>query len=306
MVLIYSKDVDDFVNQVIDCLDEDFIRFSESDKINIEEMDFSNINNSYIIKSNYLNFINLECVKSIWFNGGVVSSEGNEYENKCYEVLNDAYLLQKTTYKLGRRIADFEFNRLDVMLEARKQGLKIPNTLITGSKVKLEKFIRSNQKGVISKRILDNYFYEDDKYSYNFNLTFSITPEIFSVVPDQFAISFFQERIIADFEIRVIYIDQIMYSACIYNFDDNVDYRTKLWNMENLRIFPFKLPVNVKNKIDRVFKKFNMNYGSVDLMYSNDEYYFLEINPAGQISFINNACNFYIQNHLAEKLKNGK
>ncbi|WP_432671781.1 hypothetical protein [Flavobacterium sp. SM2513] len=70
MILIYSKDVDDFVNQVIDCLDEDFIRFSESDKIKIGEMNFSNLNSSYIFKNDYFDCINLECVKSIWFNGG--------------------------------------------------------------------------------------------------------------------------------------------------------------------------------------------------------------------------------------------
>jgi hypothetical protein len=302
MILIYSKDVDDFVNQVIDCLNEGFIRFSEADKINIEEMNYSNLGNSYIIKSDYLGFIDLECIKSIWFNGGGVSSNGNEYENNCYEVLNDAYLLQKTTYKLGKRIADFEFNRLDVMLEAKKQGLKIPHTLITGSKAKLKHFIELNENGVVSKRILDSYYYEDDKYSYNFNLTFSISPEILEEVPDEFAISFFQERIIADFEIRVIYIDGIMYSACIYNFDDVIDYRTKLWNMENLRLVPFKLPTEIEIKIDKIFKKFNMNYGSADLMYKNDEYYFLEINPTGQISFINNACNFYIENLLSKKI----
>lgn len=34
MILINSKDIDDFVNDVINCLDEDFVRFSESDKIN--------------------------------------------------------------------------------------------------------------------------------------------------------------------------------------------------------------------------------------------------------------------------------
>lgn len=306
MILIYSKDVDDFVNQVIDCLDEDFIRFSESDKISIEEMDFSNLDNSYIIKSDYFDCIDLECVKSIWFNGGGVSSGGNEYENRCYEVLNDAYLLQKTTYKLGKRIADFEFNRLDVMLEAKKQGLKIPHTLITGSKAKLKHFIELNESGVVSKRILDSYYYEDDKYAYNFNLTFSISPEILEEVPDEFAISFFQERIIADFEIRVIYIDGIMYAACIYNFDDAIDYRTKLWSMENLRITPFELPKEIENKLDEIFKKFNMNYGSADLMYKNDDYYFLEINPTGQISFINNACNFYIENLLANKIINEK
>ncbi|THD31237.1 MAG: hypothetical protein DI588_12660 [Flavobacterium johnsoniae] len=306
MILIYSKDVDDFVNQVIDCLERGFVRFSEYDKININVMEFSNEIDSYVVENDYIESIDLKKIKSVWFNGGVVASTGDEYENKCYEVLNDAYLLNNSIYKLGKRIADFEFNRLDVMLEAKKQGLKIPHTLITGSKTILEKFMHSKQNGVISKRILDSHFYEDDKFSYNFNLTFSITPKILSEVPAEFALSFFQERIIADFEIRVIYIDGNIFSACIYNFEDIIDYRTTLWDMENLRIVPFKLPVEIMNKIDRVFKNFNINYGSVDLMYSNGEYYFLEINPAGQISFINNACNFYIQNYLAEKLKNGK
>lgn len=308
MILIYSKDVDDFVNQVIDCLDEAFVRFSESDKITIEEMDFSNENNSYIIKNEYLESINLEKIKSIWFNGGGVYSNGNKYEDTCYEILNDAYLLQKTTYKLGKRIADFEMNRLDVMLEAKEQGLKIPHTLITGNKTKLQHFFEfyNNQNGIVSKRILDGYFYEDEKYSYNFNLTFSITPEIITKVPEEFAISLFQERIIADFEVRVIYVEGIIYSACIYNFDENIDYRTKLWDMKDLRIVPFELPIEIEDKVDKVFKKFNMNYGSADLMYSNEEYYFLEINPTGQVSFINNACNFYIENLLATKIKDEK
>jgi len=309
MILFYSKDVDDFVNEVIDCIDDEFIRFSEFDKIVIDNMEYSNQNNSYIVSSQYVKNIDLERVKSIWFNGGVVNSLGDEYENKCYEILNDAYLLQKETYKIGTRLAEFKFNRLDVMLEAKNQKLKIPHTLITSNKKKLLDFynLYSLKNGIISKRILDSYYYEDDKYSYNFNLTFSITPEIIKEVPNEFAISIFQERIIADFEIRVIYIDGNVFSACVYNFDNNVDYRTKLWNMNDIRITPFALPYEIENKIVKVFKKFDMNFGSADLMYSNGEYYFLEINPTGQISFINNACNYYIENVMAEKLtKYGK
>jgi hypothetical protein len=304
MILIYSKDVDDFVNEVIDCINDEFIRFSEFDKIVIDNMEYSNQNNSYIVSSQYIKNIDLERVTSIWFNGGVVNSLGDEYENKCYEILNDAYLLQKETYKIGTRLAEFKFNRLDVMLEAKNQKLKIPHTLITSNKKKLLDFynLYSLKNGIISKRILDSYYYEDDKYSYNFNLTFSITPEIIKEVPNEFAISIFQERIIADFEIRVIYIDGNVFSACVYNFDNNVDYRTKLWNMNDIRITPFDLPYDIENKIIKVFKKFDMNFGSADLMYSNGEYYFLEINPTGQISFINNACNYYIENVMAEKL----
>ena len=304
MILFYSKDVDDFVNQVIDCIDDEFIRFSEFDKIEIAKMEFCNESSTYEINNEYIENIDLEKVKSIWFNGGVINSLGDEYEDKCYEILNDAYLLQKKTYKLGTRIADFEFNRLDIMLEAKNQKLKIPHTLITSNKIQLQKFYNkySNKNGIVSKRILDNFYYDDDKYLYNFNLTFPITSEIIDQVANEFALSIFQECIIADYEIRVIYIDGIINAACIYNFDNNIDYRTKLWDMKDIRIVPYKLPKEIEDKIKAIFNKFNMNFGSADLMYSNEEYYFLEINPTGQISFINNTCNFYLEKIMIEKL----
>ncbi|PIF30774.1 hypothetical protein CLU81_1223 [Flavobacterium sp. 9] len=308
MILIYSKDVDDFVNNVIDCLDEDFIRIGEADKVSIEAMNISNEKSSYLLKTGYLENIELEKIQSIWFNGGCINSGETDYENKCYEVLNDAFILQKSIKKIGKRIADFETNRLDIMLEAKEQGLKIPHTLITGSKETLKAFYDTfdQKKGIISKRILDTLFYQDDEYRYNFNLTFQITSDILDKTPDEFALSFFQERIIADFEIRVIYIDGSFYSIAIHVFDDIIDYRTKLIEMDNLRIVPFKLPSVIEEKLERVFKKFNLNYGSADLMYCDDDYYFLEINPTGQISFMNNTCNYYLENKLAKILQDGK
>ncbi|SNR33176.1 hypothetical protein [Flavobacterium sp. ov086] len=308
MILIYSKDVDDFVNNVIDCLDSNFIRIGESDKVTIEAMDFSNEKNSYVLKTGYLENIELEKVQSVWFNGGCIKSMGNNYEDKCYEVLNDAFILQKSIKKIGKRIADFETNRLDIMLEAKEQGVKIPHTLITGSKQKLQTFYDhfANKNGIVSKRILDILYYQDNEFRYNFNLTFQVTSEILAKVPDEFIISFFQERIIADFEIRAIYIDGSFYSIAIHVFDDTIDYRTKLIEMDNLRMVPFKLPVAIEEKLENVFKKFNLNYGSADLMYCKGDYYFLEINPTGQVSFMNNTCNYYLENKLAKILEYGK
>ncbi|WP_264537362.1 hypothetical protein [Flavobacterium sp. N1736] len=307
MILIYSKDVDDFVNNVIDCLDVDFVRIGESDKVTIVEMNFSNENSSYTINTDYLENIELEKIQSVWFNGGCINSTGSSYEDKCYEVLNDAFILQKSIKKIGKRITDFETNRLDIMLEAKKQGLKIPHTLITGSKEKLKTFydIFNSKNGIIAKRILDTLYYQDDDFHYNFNLTFQITDEILDKTSNEFAISFFQERIIADFEIRVIYIDGYFYSSAIHNFVNTVDIRTKYIEMNDLRIVPFKLPFVIEEKLEKVFKKFNLNYGSADLMYCNDDYYFLEINPTGQVSFINNACNYDLENKLAKILENG-
>ena len=124
MVLIYSKDVDDFVNNVIDFLNVDFFRIGESDKVEIESMNFSNENSSYILKNEYLKNIELEKIRSIWFNGGCINSGTDVYENKCYEVLNDAFVLQKSIKKIGKKIADFETNILDIM-EVKQQGMII-------------------------------------------------------------------------------------------------------------------------------------------------------------------------------------
>lgn len=153
--------------------------------------------------------LDISTVKSIWFNGGCIFTEGSEYENKCYEVLNDSFLLNMPVKKIGKRISDFETNKLDILLEAKRQGLKIPHTLITGNKVKLNSFfnLHDTKKGIVSKRILDNFLYEDNSFLYNFNLTFPIDFEILNQLPDEFAISLFQEKITADFEIRVIYLD---------------------------------------------------------------------------------------------------
>ena len=42
MILIYNKDIDDFVNVVIDYLNEDFMRIGDKDKIYIDNI-ISNI-----------------------------------------------------------------------------------------------------------------------------------------------------------------------------------------------------------------------------------------------------------------------
>ena len=53
MILIYSKDVDDFVNDVIDCLKSNFVRICESQNSKIIAMDFNNSQSSYLFSNNY-------------------------------------------------------------------------------------------------------------------------------------------------------------------------------------------------------------------------------------------------------------
>lgn len=306
MILIYSKDVDDFVNLVIDCLDEDFIRIGNRDIIDIEEVSI-NGDITFKVSNDFFDFINFQQIKTIWFNGGGVSGN-THYESQCYQTLVDSFLTNLSANKVGRLLNEFETNKLHASLEAQKQGFKIPVTLITGSKQKLKAFYYKykTRNGIICKRIIDDYYYRNEDYVYNFISTFLIDFKVLNKIPNKFAISLFQERILAEFEIRVIYIKGCFYSMSVHVFGKGVDYRKELNSSKNIRTIPFKLPENIKIKLDRVFKNLNLNYGSADLMYCDGEFYFLEINPAGQISFVNEACNFYIEEELSKLLKNEK
>ncbi len=68
MQLIISKHIDDFVNQVIDCLEEDYIRLGDLDNFSIEKIELSNTF-SFIIKDQYNKSYDLSKVTTIWFNG---------------------------------------------------------------------------------------------------------------------------------------------------------------------------------------------------------------------------------------------
>lgn len=306
MILIYSKDVDDFVNEVIDYLNEDYSRIGTYDSMTIEEIGLNNLAKDFKIKTKYENIVNLDEIKSIWFNGGYARTNGSEYENECYEVLINSYLSQKQVYKIGRLRSNFEINKLDVAIEAKKHGFELPDTLLTSDKNQLiafyDKHLTSN--GIICKRITDRYIYQEGDTFYNFNLTFLIDSNILNSIPEKFALSLFQERIIPDFEIRVVFVNGEFYSMAIFTFDNDIDYRTKDMSGKNIRTVPYKLPLIIQEKLKGIFDSLDLNYGSVDLMYSNDTFYFLEINPTGQVSFLNNACNYYIEKKISELLKN--
>ena len=307
MILIYSKAIDDFVNQVIDYLEEDFIRIGDIEEVKISNIEIFSTISSFKISNAFFKNTNIDNIKAIWFNGGYVCNKETEYENDCYQMLVETFISNKKINKIGRLFGKFEINKLDTIIQAKKEGFKIPDTLFTEEKEKLISFYNKYEAkfGIICKRITDSYYYKYDDYTHNFNLTFSIDNQILKDIPENFAISMFQERILADFEIRVIYVKGNIYAMSIHSFDDKIDYKSDIFT-DRIRTITFKLPIDIEKKMINVFKKFNLNYGSADLMFYNNEYYFLEINPTGQISFVNEACNFKIEKKVAKLLINEK
>ena len=95
------------------------------------------------------------------------------------------------------------------------------------------------------------------------------------------------------------------YTMAIFPRKETLDFRTVDVNSpECLRMVPYKLPSDMKIKIKKFMKEMNLESGSIDMIVdSEDQYYFLEVNPEGQFHFLNKICNYYIETDICNFLK---
>ncbi|CAM1364317.1 conserved hypothetical protein [Tenacibaculum xiamenense] len=318
MILIYSKQKDEFVNDVIDCLmNYSFFRISQGNGfVYVESVFKAHSENHSLIKNKFSEEIDIQKITSIWFNGGAIdlndsyknnSSELNQLLFQNLNIIIDGVLEAKKIKKIGNTKNNKKTNKIYNLLAAKNVGLQIPETLITTSKEKLLRFIKTHNKfQFICKRINESSNFIEKKYLFDNSKTFLLTKNELEKLPDNFGLSFFQQRIKKKFEIRSIYFDNKFYSSAIFDNQDNVDYRVSLQNLDNKpRIVPYVLPKKIKKKLKSLLQILNYTYCSIDLLYTNDgRYVFLEINPCGQVGYINSACNYYLEEEISKYLKN--
>ncbi len=222
--------------------------------------------------------------------------EGNF--NTTNELLN-FYLKDKKTFGtegIGR------INKILALQIAKKVGLKTPETIITSSKKVLMEFYLKNNP-IIIKSIDIGYRYEDNKY-WHVSYTNIISPKEIKNIPAEFPLSLFQKKIEKYFEIRCFYFHDNFYSTAIFSQNNpktNVDYRRYDFEFPNRQV-PYILPDNIIYKLKLLFKLLRLNTGSIDIIFTGLDYYFLEINPVGQFENVSLFGNWYIERNIADYL----
>ena len=187
---------------------------------------------------------------------------------------------------------------------ARKVGLRTPKTEIVSSKKQLIDFFEQNTK-IITKGIKSNGFNLNPFNSVS-SLTQIIDKEDLNKFHEKFAPSLIHKYIEKLFELRVFYIDGKCYSAAIFSQNSEetkIDFRNYNQKKPN-RIGPYKLPQKIERKVRLLMNILEMKSGSIDIIVSSDlEYYFLEVNPVGQFSWISRNCNYQLEKKIANYFK---
>lgn len=270
--------------------------------------------------------INTNQIKSIYYrrNGKVLYDELIISQNNNISSLHQKIQLDylNSISKSKNEIIDFIFagiptfgnesiGRINkvISIELAKQiGFSTPNYLLTTSKVDLIEFI-NNYKNVIIKSQDVGFRYYDriNQIAYG-SYTQVLTKEKIDLIPNTFSLSYFQEYIPKSFEIRTFFFNNKTYSNAVFsqqNSKTKIDYRNYDEDFPNREV-PYVLPTNINSMIIELFNQLKINTGSIDFIFNNGSYYFLEVNPVGQFENVSILGNWYIEKEIAEFLCQNK
>lgn len=313
MILISSDVNDQSTNDVIDWLKKYKYHFIRINKEDVSEID---------LKFGFISImigkfsVKLDDISFYWYRKGhigikrFINSQMQYHEPYLHN--ENKVLNEYINYNLSKNsLGDYynsEPNKLIILDIAQKCGLKIPESFIIDNKKELLEVLHF--KKLITKVITaSGKFYFNDSLG-GLIFTNEVTGEFLKDVPDFFYPSFFQEMVEKKYEIRSFILGKKIWSMAIFSQSEEytkVDFR-KDNNQLFLRRVPVNLPLDIEDKIFKLFKELKLKTGSVDIIVSKrNEYYFLELNPVGQFGMVSFACNYNIEEEITRYLiRNGK
>jgi len=322
MVLILSEETDLTTNEVTDWMEfynVPFFRINKEMPIRLNHLKLSNnYSSSFCIDIGEGNQINSKNVQAYWYRRGnfhipfeginnhnqLLCNELNDFlYSENYSLKESIHISLKDLSGIGNIFED-QRNKFHHLSIAAQKGLRIPDSIITSDRSELLEFMDIHNN-VVTKAIRSGILYADEKISLSAYTSRILYNEALKL-PAFFFATQFQEHIIKKYDVRIFYLGGLIYAAAIFSQLDkqtSVDFRNYNQKKQN-RVTPFRLPIEVRNKIVELMTCLKMKSGSIDLIYSDkNEFVFLEINPIGQFAQVSEPCNYYLEEKIATYFK---
>ncbi|WP_223601179.1 grasp-with-spasm system ATP-grasp peptide maturase [Chryseobacterium sp. GVT01B] len=300
MILIISQNNEITTTEVIKWLlklEKSFIRVQEEEIFDIK------IKERRIYLESPRNCFFIDEITSIWYRRGGLKFNRLHYKNEAINLnmneyqhwLEDYIIKFLESKKHINKQSNSDINKLLVLEEAQKAGLDVPDYFLsdTTDDVTLNKTII---KTIGGNPRMENILKDSSGMMY--------TTIVQENEDENFFITFFQEKIEKDFEIRSFYLNGKVWSTAIFSQNDNqtkIDFRKYNDEKPNRKI-PYNLPKNIEQKIHLLMQSLDLNSGSLDFVKNDSKYYFLEVNPVGQFLGMSVMCNYLLEKEIADYL----
>ncbi|RXM50290.1 MULTISPECIES: grasp-with-spasm system ATP-grasp peptide maturase [unclassified Chryseobacterium] len=300
MILIISENKENTTNEVIKYLlamNKKFIRVHEDEVFEIKT------DQKRLFLVSHRNRFYLDEINSIWYRNGGLNFRRLHYKNESINLNMNEYqhwledYVRKTleSKKHINKESNSDLNKLLVLEQAKKVGLDVPDYFLADNTDEVE-FNKTIIKTIGGNPRAENIFKDTTGMMYT-----SIVKE---PQKGNFFITFFQEKIEKDFEIRSFYLNGKVWSTAIFSQNDEqtkVDFRKYNHKRPNRNV-PYQLPKSIEEKIHLLMLSLDLNCGSLDLIKSKDTFYFLEVNAIGQFLGHSVICNYSLEKEIANYL----
>ncbi|MGN7866820.1 grasp-with-spasm system ATP-grasp peptide maturase [Chryseobacterium sp.] len=300
MILIISHNNEITTTEVIKWLlklGKSFIRVHEDEIFDIK------IKEKRIYIESRRNRFFIDEITSVWYRRGGLKFNRLHYKNDAINLnmneyqhwLEDYIIKVLESKKHINKQSNSDINKLLVLEAAQKTGLDIPAYFLadTTDDVILNKTII---KTIGGNPRMEGILKDSSGMMY--------TTVIQENEDEDFFITFFQEKIEKDYEIRSFYLNGKVWSMAIFSQNDDqtkVDFRKYNDKKPNRKV-SYRLPKNIEQKIHLLMQSLDLNSGSLDFIKSDSKYYFLEVNPVGQFLGMSVLCNYLLEKEIAEYL----
>lgn len=201
-----------------------------------------------------------------------------------------------------------QYRRLDSKEEQMKiatgLGLKVPETCITNSPEEARRFVQEHPAGAVTKMQSSFAIYQEGVENVVFTNVVT-EKDLDNIHTLQYCPMQFQEKIEKALELRITIVGDAVFAFAVDSQqleNARVDWRRE--GVELLRRWePYELPADIKEKLLRLMDVYQLNYGAVDIIVNPEgDFYFLEINSAGEYFWLDRLVNGAISQQIAKVL----
>lgn len=189
-------------------------------------------------------------------------------------------------------------NKMFQLKVAKDVGLSIPDTVVANTvEVLLE-------PGKYVIKALDTPLFHDQGDEL-FAYTIVISDEDFPKIELSNAPVLIQECLEKKIDIRVTYIGNKLYAAMILEDGKGIDGDWRKTTKEKLQYIPIDLPNDIELKIRAYMKKLGLIFGGIDLALCDKKYYFIEVNPTGEWSWLMKSTGYQLDKSIVDWMETG-
>ncbi len=206
----------------------------------------------------------------------------------------------KDCFWINRRESDLMARNKPYQLNlAQEIGFKIPEGTISNSSKKILETIESFDRFIYKP--LSYYILPPDQVLYSSVMSKEEVIEKRKNIEQ--APCIFQQYLGKDFELRITIVGEKVFAVKIHSQKNK---KTKLdWRKDQLHVEYelFKLPDHINIKLLKLHQAFGLFYGAYDFIVDHlGDYYFLEVNPAGQWLWMEELLGLNISECMAKVL----